>query len=347
MRTTWQSIGLAVVGLGIWASNLPAQTAPPPRTANPPPQAQPKAPVAPANNGVAAIVNGQPVSETMVQRALKRVPPAEQARARAEIMEFLVDNMLIEQFLVQQKVVVDANEVQTRLTEIQTEMQKHKQDFNKMLQELSLSVDELKTQIAADLRWEKFAMSRSTDPVLQDMFSKNMDMFDGSMVRARHILINPSSADPKIVETTRVNMLAIKKEILAAGDAALAKLPPTTDPLTKEQARTKAIEDAFARAAEKYSACPSKKDGGDISWFPRAGSMVEPFAKAAFALKPYEISDVVVSPFGMHLILAIGRKPGQPVSYDKVKDEVREVYCGILRDQLCTQLRQNAKVTIK
>ena len=57
---------------------------------------------------MAAIVNGQPISETMVQRALKRVPPTEQAKARAEIMEFLVDNMLIEQYLVQQKVVVDA-----------------------------------------------------------------------------------------------------------------------------------------------------------------------------------------------------------------------------------------------
>ena len=117
------------------------------------------------------------------------------------------------------------------------------------------------------------------------MFTKNMDMFDGSMVRARHILINPTSADPKLVESTRVNMLNIKKEILAAGDAVLAKLPPNTDPLSKEQMRSKAIEDAFARAAEKYSACPSKKEGGDISWFPRAGSMVEPFAKAAFALE--------------------------------------------------------------
>ena len=48
-------------------------------------------------------------------------------------------------------------EVQTRLTEIQTEMQKHKQDYAKMLQELGLSEDELKVQIAADLRWEKFA----------------------------------------------------------------------------------------------------------------------------------------------------------------------------------------------
>jgi peptidyl-prolyl cis-trans isomerase C len=345
MRTTWRSIGLAVVGLSVWGTQLTAQTAPPPRPATQPTPAQPTA--ASTNNGVAAIVNGQPISETMVQRALKRVPPAEQARARAEIMEFLVDNVLIEQYLVQQKVVVDAKEVQARLTEIQSEMQKYKQDYNKMLQELSLTEEELKAQIAADLRWEKFAMSRSTDPVLQDMFTKNMDMFDGSMVRARHILINPASSDPKIIESTRANMLNIKKEILAAGDAALAKLPATTDPLTKEQTRTKAIEDAFARAAEKYSACPSKKEGGDISWFPRAGSMVEPFAKAAFALKPYEVSDVVVSPFGMHLILAIGRKPGQPVSFDQVKDEVREVYCGQLRDQLCAHLRQSAKVTVK
>jgi len=327
------TVGSVVMGLtatgGVAAQSSPVQ------------QASATAPAA-----AAALVNGQPVSETAVQRALKRVPPTEHAKARPEILDFLIDNLLIEQHLLAQKIAVDPKEVETRIGEIKGEMAKQKQDFAKMLQELNLTEAELRSQIAADLRWEKFALAQANDAALKQMFDKNTEMFDGSMVRARHVLITPASPDPKAVEQVRATLTAVRKEVQAAGDAAAAGLPPTTDPMAKEQARARAMEAAFAKAAEKYSACPSKKEGGDISWFPRAGSMVEPFARAAFALKPYELSDVVATPFGLHLIMVTGRKPGVVTTYDKVKDEVREVYCGQLREGLCRQLRQSAKITV-
>ena len=52
--------------------------------------------------------------------------------------------------------------------------------------------------------------------------------------------------------------------------------------------------------------------------------MVEPFAKAAFALKPYEMSEVVKSPFGYHLILTVERKPGREVKFEDMKDVAKE-----------------------
>lgn len=297
-----------------------------------------------AGAGTAVSVNGQPITELAVQRALKRVPPAEHAKARPEIIEFLVDNMLVEQYLIAQKVNVTPQEVQARVAEIQAEMVKAKQDFGKMMKELNLSEDELRTQIAADLRWEKFALGRATDAALADMFQKNMDMFDGSMVRARHILVTPPANDPNAIEAAKANLNAIKQSVLAAGNAAVAKLPPQTDSMTKEKARAAAIDQAFAAAAGQYSTCPSKKEGGDVSWFPRAGSMVEPFAKAAFAMKVNDVSDPVPTQFGVHLIMVTGRKPGQPVTFDKVKDEVKEVFCAQLREALCSHLRQSAKI---
>ena len=66
-------------------------------------------------------------------------------------------------------------------------------------------------------------------------------------------------------------------------------------------------------------------------WFPRIGSMVEPFAKAAFAMKPFQMSEVVTTQFGYHLILVTGRKAGQPVKFADVKEEVKEVYGTKLR----------------
>ena len=76
--------------------------------------------------------------------------------------------------------------------------------------------------------------------------------------------------------------------------------------------------------------------------------MVAPFANAAFALKPYEMSDVVTTPFGYHLILCIERKPGREVKFDdpKVKEMVKEVFFDRLHENTSRQLRAQAKIVV-
>src|SRR5205823_599347 len=106
-------------------------------------------------------------------------------------------------------------------------------------------------------------------------------------------------------------LLELKKQIEERVAAEMAKLPADTEPVKREEARRKVMDAAFAAVAKEKSACPSKADGGSLGFFPRAGSMVEPFAKAAFALKEYQMSDVVTTQFGHHLILAQDRKNGR------------------------------------
>jgi peptidyl-prolyl cis-trans isomerase C len=74
--------------------------------------------------------------------------------------------------------------------------------------------------------------------------------------------------------------------------------------------------------------------------------MVEQFATAAFALKPYEMSGPVKTQFGYHLILCTGRMPGKSVKFEEVKEEVREAYCNQLRDAVVNRYRPAAKIVI-
>jgi parvulin-like peptidyl-prolyl isomerase len=297
-----------------------------------------------AQQPAAATVNGQPVAEVAVQRGLKRVPPAEHAKARLEILNYLIDNVLIDQYLTAQKIAVDPRDVEARVTEIKNEVKKQGQDYAKMLSELMLTDEELRSQVTADVRWEKYTLAQGTDAALKDLFAKHPEMFDGSMVRARHILLTPNG--DAAVAQAKAQLKQIKAQMEAQAAADVAKLPDNADPLARDQARTERLSELFADQAKKLSTCPSKVDGGDLNWFPRAGSLVEPFAAAAFALKPGQISDPVQTSIGLHLILVTGHKPGAPTKFEEVQGAVQEMFCQQLRDNLVAQLRTKAQIVI-
>ena len=127
----------------------------------------------------------------------------------------------------------------------------------------------------------------------------------------------------------------------------MTKLPSTADNLAREKERMKALDKAFAAAAAKESTCPSKAEGGNLGWFPRAGAMVEPFARAAFALKPYQMSEPVLTEFGYHLILAVDSKQGKDVKFEDVKPFVQEVYGERLREAIIVNYKSRSKIEIQ
>src|SRR5262249_47039387 len=156
------------------------------------------------------------------------------------------------------------------------------------------------------MRWDRFAMSQATDQAVLALFNSNKTLFDGSLVRARHILVAPPAGDSQAQAVAKNRLIAIKADVMKRSTQAGPKLPAQTDNVEKEKTRNKAIEDAFGEFAGKESTCPSKSQGGNLGWFPFS-SMVETFAKAAFALRPFEMSDVVTTQFGYHLILVTDR----------------------------------------
>ena len=98
-------------------------------------------------------------------------------------------------------------------------------------------------------------------------------------IRASHILISYSGAERATSTRTKEEALQLAQDL---------------------DKRAKSGED-FAELARAYSDCPTADKGGDLGFFQK-GRMVKPFEDAAFALKPGQVSDVVETKFGYHII---------------------------------------------
>jgi peptidyl-prolyl cis-trans isomerase C len=304
-------------------------------------------PPAAAKPKVAAVVNGKEITELAVQRALKPLAPENRDKARNEVIKFLTENALVDHYLELLKVTVEPAEVAAQHDAFKKDVVAAKQEYAKVLARMELTEAELLVEIRNQLRWEKFVAQQATEERLKKLFDSNPEIFDGSTVRARHILI---AAEPND-DTGKAAALKKAQEIKTALDssiaAAAAKAGADADNLTRERLHQKAADDAFAAAARAHSVCPSKRDGGNLGEFPRMGMMVEPFSKAAFALKPFQVSDPVQTPYGCHLILVTGRKPGEAVKFDAVKGAVTEVYASRLREAIVEKMKADPNTRIE
>lgn len=115
----------------------------------------------------------------------------------------------------------------------------------------------------------------------------------------------------------------------------LIAAPQDATPAERAKAKAKAEEilaqvrkqpDSFAKLAEENSQDPgSAAKGGDLGYFGR-GAMVKPFEDAAFKLKENEISDIVQTDFGYHILKLTGIKPAETKPFEQVKGELATEY---------------------
>ena len=103
----------------------------------------------------------------------------------------------------------------------------------------------------------------------------------------------------------------------------------------------------FAEEAKKNSDCPSGHDGGSLGWFGR-GMMVPEFDKVAFEMKKGEVSDIVTTQFGYHIIYKADEKGGGQQTlvdvHDQIKDLLRHEARGRAMDGFVAELRAAAKI---
>ena len=158
-------------------------------------------------------------------------------------------------------------------------------------------VPEQKRARVASFSVDKFVPQvKVTDAQIQDSFEKNKAEYSKEEVQAQHILLKVSpEAKPEEKDAVRKTAEDLHKKILAGAD--------------------------FSELAKKHSQDPGSKDkGGDLGWFGK-GQMVAPFEQAAFALKKGDVSEIVESSFGLHLIKVLDKRAGRTLA--DVKGEIQ------------------------
>ena len=131
--------------------------------------------------------------------------------------------------------------------------------------------------------------------------------------------------------------------VKGADDKALDKIKDIRERIVSGQAD-------FAEEAKKNSDCPSGQEGGSLGWFGR-GMMVPEFDKVAFEMKKGEISGVVTTQFGYHIIYKADEKGGGQLTlvdvHDQIKDLMRHENRGRAMDAFVADLREKAKIEFR
>lgn len=223
---------------------------------------------------------------------------------RNEILDNMIDQELLYQESHKQKIRVEPSEVEAQYAAILQRFP-NEEAFSSALEQLQMSEADVRNQIERKLAIDKLlqdqiaAKIEVSDAEIRGYYESHPDQFEKpEQVKASHILIKvDEEADEARKKAARSKIEKIRKEIAEGGD--------------------------FAEMAQAHSEGPSGKRGGDLGYFSR-GTMVKPFEEAAFGLKIDEVSEIVETPFGYHIIKLYDRKPSRQVGLDEAQPKIGE-----------------------
>lgn len=283
------------------------------------PQVDVQAPAA----GVAVTVNGIDISESMVQASMEerleelsakasQLPPGFLDQYKKELRGQVLDRLVVEQLLSEKikesNIEISDEEVIKVFTELLAAQPESLslEEYKKKLAEYDGSFEREKERLRQGLAYQKFLGAQLAGKVnitqedAQKFYDENPKRFEAAeRVRVSHILIKPiytEGGDPN----------EAKAEAKAKTEKLLKQISEGAD---------------FATLAISNSNCPSAPKGGDLGYFPR-GVTTPPFEKVAFELALGQISDIVETEFGYHIIKATGHKDAGIVPFDEVKDDI-------------------------
>lgn len=293
---------------------------------------------------IVALVNSEPILlsevDALCQFALGQVSAelaldqskSQKRKIRLETLEGLIDERLIQQQIRERQIVIKDEEVEAYIEQVRKSNNLTEEQFKVALQQEGKTQENYMQMLRATM--EKRALLRrelqgkavvSEKDIAQYYQTHYQTGGAAEKVKASHVLfaIPPDTPAEK------------EKAVHERAKATLAALRAGAD---------------FAATAKEHSDDPSAAMGGDLGWF-RRGDMVAAFEKSVFGLKKGEMSDLVRTRFGYHIILLTGRGTDDPPKLDEVSDEIRarlskDMERRLMRNWL-QDLRRRSYVDIK
>lgn len=265
----------------------------------------------------------QQVKKRMEQQG-QTIPEERISDIKKKIVERLIDQELLYQESRNQGIKIDQSRVDDALSSIKDGFP-DKDAFNKTLTESGLNESELKEKIEKGLAIKDLVEKAVADKIvikddaIKSFYDTNPSYFKvPEQVHASHILIKvPEGANAEQKATAKKKLTDIKKKIIDDGAS-------------------------FEEMAKQHSEGPSSTSGGDLGLFGR-GQMVKPFEDAAFELNIGQLSDIVETRFGYHLIKVSEKKEAATIPMDEAKDKIQ----NFLKQQKMQQAISDYIATLK
>lgn len=268
-------------------------------------------------HGLAARVNGRPITRQRLERFLEDYAvekgrsvtsiwtPEPLKRLRKEALDQLIQQELLWQDCEKKKIVASPEEVDAALGVLSGKF-KTREAYLRRLERGGFDEKQyaefVKRQLSIRRLVEKEVTSgvAVSDEEIHALYESRPDLFqDPPQVHARHILVKvEEGASP-----------AARQKARRQADRILA------------MARKKGAD--FGELARKHSQDGSAPSGGDLGFFGRA-QMLKPFEEAAFALEPGQLSGVVETAYGFHVIQCLERRGGGRIPEAAARDQIRQ-----------------------
>jgi peptidyl-prolyl cis-trans isomerase SurA len=269
-------------------------------------------------NAIAAVVNDEIITLHDVNReAQPAISEAEKtgtlndvdrSRIRRTALDRLIEKKLTEQKVRELNIIVSEEEIRQAIDDVRKQNNIPSQEaLETALAAQGLSLDQYRSQLREQIKKLKLVSMEVRSKVhvgeteMRNYYAANIANYtEDESYRARHIFFKTGEkAAPEVIKQSQTTALAVLAEAKSGKD--------------------------FAELAKKFSEDPAaRKDGGDLGSF-KKGDMQPDLEKTILSLKPGEVSDLVATPIGFHIIKLEARVAGTTRPFESVKAEIEEV----------------------
>ena len=267
---------------------------------------------------IVAVVNQEIITLSEVEKWVGPFQAAIQTKDRLErrerlhevyrkVLEKLIEEKLIDQEAKKAGIKVASKEIEGALEEVKRRNAATQEDLEKALANEGLTLEAYKKEIEKRLQrmklinWAVKVESKAGEREWRDFYQKNIDRYRSSeSYRPSQILfLVPKEATPEEIREIRKKCRKVLEKVKGGED--------------------------FGEMAILYSEDISAKDRGDLGYF-KKGELLTELEREALRLQVGEVSGIIRTNFGFHIIKLLDRKGGTPPPFEEVKEKVQTDY---------------------